>query len=133
MGCFPHRVQPAEPEQQSMSRGLGSSRAGLKWGPGLCGWGSQVRLLRTSKAYKCLQATVQLFCRAAPSRERIWGSCGVTWLVFRTLGEEDLVWVLRRDWELVFWSKDVTLIILWAVCRLRQLTIFGSKSHLGCV
>lgn len=67
-----------------MSPGLG-----LNGGPDLCGWGSQVRLLRTRKAYKCSQGPAQLFCRAVPSREGIGGGYGVTWLVVSTLGEED--------------------------------------------
>lgn len=60
-------------EQQSESKGSTRSGAGLKWGPGLCGCESQVRLLRASKGYKCPQAPAQLFCRAAFRRERVQG------------------------------------------------------------
>lgn len=62
----------------------------------------------------------------------MWGSCGVTSLVFSTLGEEDQVWALRRGWELVFWAEELTLILLQIVLRLSLLTAFGDKNLLVC-
>lgn len=56
-----------------MQAGAGLSPGlGLNEGTGLCGWGSQVRLLGASKAHECPQAPAWLFCTAAPGKERPW-------------------------------------------------------------
>lgn len=66
---------------------VGSGLA-LNRGPGLIGWGLQVRLIRANKAYKGPQMLTQPFYSVALAVGGCMGSDGVAWLVLSILGEE---------------------------------------------
>lgn len=69
---LPPGGQPRGTKQESKAGAEVQSGLGFNGSSGLCGWGLQVRLLRTSKAYKCPQAPAQLFCSKVRVWEKLW-------------------------------------------------------------